>query len=110
MAQSLGIVKAQEGGNFEGTLAMLTLTTRIRIVPNQTKANDRQPDYRIFAGTGTGEIGGGWRRTGKNSGREYISLTFAHPALGASKLYANLTPVSGKDDEDVMAILWNPRN
>ncbi|WP_306253308.1 DUF736 family protein [Parvularcula sp. IMCC14364] len=110
MAQALGYVKSQETGGFEGTLAMLTLKTRISIVPNQTKATERQPDFRIYAGTGAGEIGGGWKRTGKNSGREYISLTFAHPALGPSKLYANLAPASGQDEEEVLAILWNPQD
>ena len=108
MAQSLGTVKAQANGNFEGTLAMLTLKTKISIVPNNTKKHDRQPDYRIYAGAG--EIGGGWIKTGKASGKEYISLTFAHPTLGPSKLYANLAPASGQSDENVMAILWNPED
>ena len=108
MAQSLGYVTPQENGGFEGTLAMLTLKTKISIVPNQNKKTDRQPDYRIYASAGTGEIGGGWIRTGKNSGKEYVSLTFAHPAFGPSKLYANLAPAAGQDDEETMAILWNP--
>jgi uncharacterized protein (DUF736 family) len=47
MAQSLGTVKKRENGGFEGTLAMKTLSTKITIVPNEAKENDRQPDFRI---------------------------------------------------------------
>ena len=54
------------------------------------------------------EIGGGWNRAGKTSGNPYISLTFAPPEFGPSKIYANLGRAAGQDDLDVMAILWNP--
>lgn len=108
MAQSLGTVTKREDGGFEGALAMMILNTRITIVPNEAKENDRQPDYRIYAARG-GEIGGGWNRVGKNSGKEYISLSFAHPAFGEKRVFANLARAAGQDDEDVLAILWNPK-
>ena len=113
MAQSLGTVTKRDNGGFEGTLAMMTLNTRITIVPNETKENERQPDFRIYAARGGEigpEIGGGWTRVGKNSGKEYISLTFAHPALGPARVFANLARAAGQDDESVLAILWNPQN
>jgi len=109
MAQSLGTVTKRDNGGYEGTLAMMTLNTRITIVPNETKENDRQPDFRIYAAKG-GEIGGGWNRVGKNSGKDYISLTFAHPAFGPARVFANLARAVGQDDESVLAILWNPQS
>ncbi len=109
MAQSLGTVTKRDNGGFEGTLAMMTLNTRITIVPNETKENDSQPDYRIYAAKG-GEIGGGWNRVGKNSGKDYISLTFAHPAFGPARVFANLARAAGQDDEGVLAIIWNPQS
>jgi len=109
MAQSIGTVTKRDNGGFEGTLAMMTLNTRITIVPNEAKENDRQPDYRIYAAKG-GEIGGGWNRVGKNSGKSYISLTFAHPAFGPARVFANLGRAAGQDDESVLAILWNPKD
>jgi uncharacterized protein (DUF736 family) len=108
MAQSIGTVTKREDGGFQGTLSMMTQKARITIVPNEAKENERQPDYRIFADRG-GEIGGGWNRVGRNSGKPYVSLTFAHPALGPGKLYANLARAAGQDDESVLAILWNPQ-
>lgn len=108
MAQSIGTVTKRENGGYEGTLAMMTLSTKITIVPNEGKENDRQPDFRIYAAKGA-EIGGGWNRVGKNSGKPYVSLTFAHPAFGERRVFANLARAAGKDDDSVLAILWNPQ-
>ena len=109
MAQSLGTVTKRENGGYEGTLAMMTLNTKITIVPNEAKENERQPDFRIYAARGN-EIGGGWNRVGKNSGKPYVSITLAHPAFGDKRVFANLARAAGTDDEDVLAILWNPQN
>ena len=114
MAQSLGTVTKREDGSFEGALAMMTLTTKITIVPNHAKESERQPDFRIYAASSGGnqgpEIGGGWNRMGKNSGNPYVSLTFAHPAFGDKRIFANLARAAGTDDETVLAILWNPQS
>lgn len=109
MAQALGYVTKNETGGYEGTLATMSLKKRIRIVPNQTKETDAQPDFRVYTEDRI-EVGGGWNRTGKVSGNEYISLTFAAPEFGPNKIYANLGRAAGQDDERVMAILWNPRD
>lgn len=52
MAQSIGTVTKREDGGFEGTLVMMTLNTKIAILPNEVKENDRQPDFRIYAAKG----------------------------------------------------------
>lgn len=109
MAQALGYVTKTDKGGFEGTLATMSLKKRIRILPNEQKESDGQPDFRIYTEDRV-EIGGAWYRTGRTSGREYISLTFAAPEFGASKVYANLGRAAGQDDPNVMAILWNPRD
>ena len=106
MANALGYITETDTG-FEGTLAMLTLTTPIRIVENAQKdEGSRQPDYRVLAGGAGAPIGAGWTKTGKASGRDYISLTLADPAIGPRKVYANIAPVKGEDGRHV--ILWNP--
>ena len=107
MAQALGYVTKTDNGTFKGMINMMSLRKRIEIVPNPTKEDDRQPDFRVFTEDRV-EIGGGWNRVGQRSGRPYVSLTFAHPELGCGKLYANLGRAAGQDDEDVLAILWNP--
>ncbi len=107
MANALGYVSETKTG-FEGMLAMMNLSASIRIAKNEEKTTDGQPDYRIFAGETTTEIGGGWLRKAKASGREYVSLTLADPQIGPRRIYANLAPVKGKKGRHV--ILWSPRD
>ena len=107
MANALGYVSETKTG-FEGALAMMNLTSPIRIEKNAEKAAEGQPDYRIFAGETSTEIGGGWMRKAKASGRDYVSITLADPQIGPRKIYANLAPVKGKKGRHV--ILWNPRD
>jgi uncharacterized protein (DUF736 family) len=105
MAQALGYVTKNETGNFAGTLN-LGGESRINIVSNDNKESEAQPDFRIVDRLGQ-DIGGGWIKTSKTSGKEYISLTFAHPNFGPRKVYANLGQAYGKE-ADEFAILWNP--
>lgn len=107
MAQALGFVTKTETGAFEGTLSMMSLKKRISIRPNEAKESDGQPDFRVFTEDRI-EIGGGWNKTGKTSGRSYISLTFAAPEFGPDRIFANLGRAAGHENENVMAILWNP--
>lgn len=107
MANALGYVSETKIG-FEGALAMMNLSAAIRIEKNEEKTVETQPDYRIYAGETSTEIGGGWMRKAKASGREYVSITLADPQIGPRKVYANLAPVKGKKGRHV--ILWNPRD
>ncbi|WP_420346519.1 DUF736 domain-containing protein [Pelagibius sp.] len=109
MAQALGYVTKTETGGYEGTLSTMSLKKRIRILPNRAKESEAQPDFRVYTEDRV-EIGGGWNRVGKTSGNAYVSLTFAAPEFGPSKIYANLGRAAGQDDPDAMAILWNPRS
>ena len=107
MANALGYVSETKSG-FEGTLAMMNLSAAIRIEKNAEKTEEGHPDYRIYAGETSTEIGGGWMRKTKASGRDYVSLTLADPQIGPRRIFANLAPVKGKKGRHV--ILWNPRD
>ena len=107
MANALGYLTATKTG-FEGQLAMINLSAAIRIGKNAEKTTDNQPDYRILAGETSTEIGAGWVRTSKGSGREYISLTLSDPQIGPRRVFANLAPVKGKKDRYVL--LWNAQD
>lgn len=106
MANALGYVSETQTG-FVGALAMMNLSAAIRIEKNEDKTAEGQPDYRIFAGKTPTEIGGGWLRKAKSSGREYVSLTLADPQIGPRRIYANLAPVKGRKGRHV--ILWSPK-
>lgn len=106
MAQTLGTVTKIDD-RYEGILNMISIRTRIRILPNKNKSSDGAPDYRIYADHNV-EIGGGWNKISKTSGKTYLSLTLAAPEFGPSIIHANLGHAAG-EGEAVMAILWNPK-
>lgn len=96
----------REGKGFKGQLKTLSIRTEIEIIPNVRKSGDSQPDYRVSA-AGI-EVGAGWVRRGEMSGKDYVSLSFEAPEFGPRRLYANLGRAAGQDDEDTVAIIWNP--
>jgi uncharacterized protein (DUF736 family) len=103
---AIGYVTRQSSGAYKGQLKTLSIRAEVEIMPNNRKASDNQPDYRVLAG-GV-EVGAGWVRTGEMSGKDYVSLSLAAPEFGPRRLYANLGRAAGQDDEDVYAIIWNP--
>lgn len=103
---AIGYVTRTQNGGFKGQLKTLSIRSDIEIVPNQRKANENQPDFRVVAG-GV-EIGAGWVRTGELSGKDYVSLSLAAPEFGPRRLYANLGRAAGQDDDDAFAVIWNP--
>lgn len=96
----------RHGDGFKGQLKTLSIRAEIEIVPNTRKTSEAQPDFRVSAG-GV-EVGAGWTRRGEASGREYVSLSLAAPEFGPRRLYANLGRAAGQDDDDALAIIWNP--
>ncbi|MCC2097046.1 MAG: DUF736 family protein, partial [Hyphomicrobiales bacterium] len=72
------------------------------------KWKGKRRDYRIFSG-GIG-MGAAWIRTAETSGKEYVWVSIAAPEFGPNKLYANLGKAAGQDDDNVFALIWNPRD
>lgn len=102
---SIGHVTATGKGGFKGQLRTITISADIEIVPNEQKASDNQPDYRVI--TDGIEIGAGWMRRSEASGRDYVSLSLAAPEFGPRRLYANLGRAPG-GDENSFSLIWNP--
>lgn len=100
---TIGYVQKKDNG-FTGTLKTLSINAPIEIRPNNSPANDRAPDFVVYSGPV--EIGAGFTRVGKTSGKEYVSLKLEAPEFGI--LYANLGRAAGQDDPDTFAIIWNP--
>jgi len=103
---AIGYVTRDENGAFKGQLKTLSIRAEITIAANSRKANDVQPDYRVFSGDV--EIGAGWNRRSESSGNDYVSLSLAAPEFGPRRLYANLGRAAGSDSDDRFAIIWNP--
>jgi uncharacterized protein (DUF736 family) len=102
---SIGTVTRTPSGGFKGHLRTLSIKAGIEIAPNENKATEAQPDYRILS-EGT-EIGAGWLRRSESSGRDYVSPSIAAPEFGPRRIYANLGRSNGADDNS-FALIWNP--
>ncbi|MCP4385547.1 MAG: DUF736 domain-containing protein [Hyphomicrobiales bacterium] len=105
---AIGYVTKDDNGLFSGELKTLSIRAEIAITPNGSKTCESQPDYRVIA-EGI-EVGAAWLRKSETSGNAYVSLSIAAPEFGPRKLRANLGKVADQDDENVFALIWNPRD
>lgn len=84
---TIGTFTASENG-FTGSIKTLTLNIKAKFTASE-KDNDKAPDYRIFAGST--EFGAAWKKTVRDSDREYLSvrgnmmITLALGATGSFK-------------------------
>lgn len=96
---------AKDDGSFEGTLATLSVTAQIAIVPNGRKAKESEPDYRVISRKNGFELGAGWVRTSQMTGAEYVSVSLSAPEFGT--IFCNLANAPG-DDLSKKVLIWNP--
>jgi len=88
------------GRIFEGELNTLAVQAKgVRIVPEDSKASDKSPDYRVFVGRA--EIGAAWDEVSAKE-RKYISVKLDDPSF-TQPLFASLF-----DDEgaDTYSLIW----
>lgn len=102
---AIGYVTKSDDGSFKGQLKTLSIRADIAIVPNNDKASEAQPDYRVLS-DGI-EVGAGWLVWSEMSGRDYVSLNLAAPEFGPRRIYANLGQAAGGPDNR-FAVIWNP--
>jgi uncharacterized protein (DUF736 family) len=67
------------------------------------KDNDKAPDYRIYAGIT--EFGAAWKKTARDSDREYLSVKLDDPSFPAP-IYASLVKVDG---DEGFTLIWSRR-
>ena len=82
----------KSGDSYNGEIVTIGLQTKnVRILPEDTSANDNAPSHKVFVGRA--ELGAGWSKTSRE-GRKYLSLKLDDPSFTAP-IYASLF-----DDED----------
>ena len=93
--------KNENGAGYTGAVKTLTLNVKAKIVSVE-KENDKAPDFRIFAGAT--EFGAAWKKTAKESEREYLSVKLDDPSFPAP-IYASLV-----EAEDGFSLIWSRRS
>ena len=99
---TIGTFTAADNG-YTGSVKTLTLNVKAKFVATE-KENDKAPDFRIFAGAT--EFGAAWKKTARESDREYLSVKLDDPSFPAP-IYASL--VKGEGD-DSFTLIWSRRN
>ncbi|WP_249152317.1 DUF736 domain-containing protein [Bradyrhizobium liaoningense] len=74
---TIGTFTASDNG-YTGSIKTLTLNIKAKFVASE-KDNDKAPDYRIFAGAT--EFGAAWKKTVRDSDREYLSVKLVNRRL-----------------------------
>lgn len=96
MAQIGTFTRSEDG--FTGVIKTLSLNVKARFVLTE-KESEKAPDLRALVGAI--EIGVGWKRTAKETGREYYSMKLDDPSFPAP-IYASLVSV-----ENGYALIWS---
>ncbi|MQB07993.1 DUF736 domain-containing protein [Agrobacterium tumefaciens] len=96
--------KSENGAGFSGTVKTLTLNVKtVKFVPTEGDS-ERGPDFRIFAAAT--EFGAAWKKTARETGREYLSVKLDDPSFPAP-IYASLVEV---EDGSGQNLIWSRRN
>ena len=76
---TIGTFSATSDG-YVGTIRTLTINVKTKLVTNDTKANQRAPDFRVYAGGA--ELGAAWReRTTGDEPRDYLAVQLDDPSF-----------------------------
>jgi|SRR6267154_4963118 uncharacterized protein (DUF736 family) len=98
---TIGTFTAADNG-YTGSVKMLTLNVKAKFVATE-KDNDKAPDYRVFAGTI--ECGAAWKKTARETDREYLSVKLDDACFPAP-IYASLVKAQG---DDSFTLIWSRR-
>jgi uncharacterized protein (DUF736 family) len=89
---------------FSGFVSTLELKNiKVQLVGIDT-VNERSPHYRAYSGTA--KIGAAWNKTGRESLKDYVSVTLDDPSL-KEPIYANLHKA---DDGETYDLVWTRRD
>jgi uncharacterized protein (DUF736 family) len=99
---TIGTFTASDNG-FIGSIKTLTLNIKAKFVASE-KENDKAPDYRILSGAI--QCGAAWKKTARDSDREYVSVKLDDPSFPAP-IYASLIKAEG---DESFTLIWSRRN
>lgn len=98
----IGIFTKTETGAFEGRIETITLTADVRFEPVNNKPNPNMPDFRIVSANTGSELGAGWFKKAKETGKSYISNKIDDPSFAAPMWSALCT-----DDNGEYSLYWD---
>jgi uncharacterized protein (DUF736 family) len=94
---TIGTFSKTADGSYAGSIKTLSLNVKAAQFRPNEKADDKAPDFRIFAGQT--EFGAAWKKTSRDN-REYLSVKLDDPSFVAP-IYASLV-----DADDGYSLIW----
>jgi len=92
----IGVFAPTKEGGWSGSIRTLTTKIEARFVPNDNRASDSAPTFRIYAGRS--EIGAAWRReTGSSPPKGYYVVRLDDPCLSEPITAALFETADGKE-------------
>ena len=95
---TIGTFTAQ-GDGYTGSIKTLTLNVKAAQLRANDKTDDKAPNFRIFSGQT--EFGAAWKKTARESSREYLSVKLDDPSFPAP-IYASLV-----DTDEGYSLIWS---
>ena len=90
---------SRTANGFSGSVKTLNLDVKTVTFALAEGDNEKGPDFRIFAGAT--EFGAAWKKTARESDREYLSVKLDDPSFPAP-IYASLV-----DADDGYSLIWS---
>jgi uncharacterized protein (DUF736 family) len=101
---TIGMFTPSKEGGWVGTIHTLTMNTKIRLVPNDNRDNEKAPAFRVFVGKS--RIGDAWdARSSTETPRDYLRVKLDDPSLNKPLSFA-LFP---SEDGSTAQLVWNRR-
>ena len=98
----IGHFTASKDGGWEGTIQTLSISAKVRLVPNDNQSGERAPAFRVF--TGKSELGAAWKaRSQGDNPRDYLSLKLDDPYLSEGMSLA----LFEAEDGERATLVWN---
>jgi len=102
---TIGTFTPAPNGGFTGAVKTLTLNVKVRIVPVAGK-KDKGPDFRLL-GPNDIELGAGWTKAAKESGRTYHAFRIDDPSF-PQPVFANLIDAGTEPGKPAThALIWS---
>ena len=75
----IGTFAPAKDGGWTGSIRTLTINTKVRLVPNDSRDNDNAPVFRVFAGQS--RIGDAWAvRSNGETPKDYLRVRLDDPS------------------------------
>ena len=100
----IGTFTPAKDGGWTGSIRTLTITAKVRLVPNDNRDNENAPAFRVFVGQS--RIGDAWAaRSSGDSPKDYLRVRFDDPSLPEPISAALFQSDDGKEAQ----LVWNRR-